>query len=68
MSSRFMKKSLVNDPFFFVKTPILELSKLVSKTRSPPIKTVISGAVNPIKLALSRSFSSADVIDFLLER
>ena len=32
----------------FVKTPFFELSKFVSRTLIPPIKTVISGAVRPI--------------------
>ena len=50
-----MKKSFVSFPIFFVKTPFLELSKLVPRTLIPPTKTVISGADKFSSCALSIS-------------
>ena len=45
MSSRFTKKSLVNDSGRLVKTPWFVSPTLVFSTRIPPMRTVISGAV-----------------------
>ena len=58
ISSRFTKKSLVRTSGRLVKTPCLELSKFVFKTRMPPTRTVISGAVSVSNWALSTSNSS----------
>src|SRR5438034_10675911 len=60
MSSRFTKKSLVSASGRLVKTPCFVCPTLVFKTRMPPTRTVISGAVSVSNCARSTSNSSAD--------
>ena len=58
ISRRLVKKSFVSVPGFFVNTPCFELSKFVPRTRIPPTRTVISGAVSFINCARSTNISS----------
>ena len=62
MSSKLTKKSLVSVPGCLVKTPCFDCPKLVFRTRIPPMRTVISGAVSLSNCALSTSNSSGDVL------
>ena len=55
MSSRLTKKSLVSVPGRSVKTPCGEPPALAPRTRRPPTRTVISGAVSVSSCALSTS-------------
>src|SRR5690606_40141393 len=59
-SRRFTKKSFVNVSGLLVKTPWLEQSQFVSKTRIPPTRTVISGIVSVNNCDLSTNNSSKE--------
>jgi hypothetical protein len=59
MSSRFTKKSLVNVSGRSVRTPSRERPELAFRTRMPPIRTAISGAVSVNMKARSTSRVSA---------
>ena len=66
MSSRFTKKSFVSVPGRLVRTPCWDRAKLVFRTRRPPMRTVISGAVSVSNCARSTSSSSADTENLVL--
>ena len=65
MSSRFTKKSFVRLSGFLANTPMLGNPTLVLRTRMPPIRTVISGAVSVSSCARLRRFSGAGRSSFL---
>ncbi|MNP56223.1 hypothetical protein D3C76_1509320 [compost metagenome] len=62
MSSRLVKKSLVNASGRVVKTPWAVCPTLVLSTRIPPISAVISGAVRVSNCALSINSFSAGMV------
>ncbi len=66
MSSRFTKKSLVSASGRLVNTPCWDCPKLAFKTRMPPTRTVISGAVSVKSCARSTNSSSAVTAYFVL--
>jgi hypothetical protein len=59
MSSRFTKKSLLNVPRRLVKTPSSDGRAFAFRTRRPPTRTVISGALSVSIRARSISRTSA---------
>ena len=60
MSSRLTKKSFVSVSGRLVKTPCFDCPKFAFRTRKPPMRTVISGAVSFSNCALSTRYSSGD--------
>ena len=60
MSSRLTKKSFVSEPGVAVKAPLGDLSQFAPRTRRPPTRTVISGALRLRRFALSMSMYSSD--------